>query len=76
MVQRRPKKNPTIKRCLQRKRRSFEASKKIKKDKKIAIIEDRKEVDKQIDEYYNKLEEINKAEALKRKQHQIKYFIK
>ena len=44
--------------------------KKIKEDEKNAIIEDRKEVDKQIDEYYNKLEEINKAEALKRKQHQ------
>ena len=48
----------------------------LKLQKKNAIIEDSKEVDKQIDEYYNKLEEINKAEALKRKQHQIKYFIK
>ena len=44
--------------------------KKIKEDEKNAIIEDRKQLDKEIDEYYDKLEEINKAEALKRKQHQ------
>ena len=44
--------------------------KKIKEDEKKAIIEDRKQLDKEIDEYYDKLEEINKAEALKRKQHQ------
>jgi len=44
--------------------------KKIKEDEKNAIIEDRKQVDKEIDDYYNKLEEINKAEAAKRKQHQ------
>ena len=44
--------------------------KKIKEDEKNAIIEDRKQVDKEIDDYYNKLEEINKAEAVKRKQHQ------
>ena len=44
--------------------------KKIKEDEKNAIIEDRKQLDKEIDEYYDKLEEINKAEAIKRKQHQ------
>ena len=44
--------------------------KKIKEDEKKAIIEDRKQLDKEIDEYYDKLEEINKAEAIKRKQHQ------
>ena len=44
--------------------------KKIREDEKNAIIEDRKQVDKEIDDYYNKLEEINKAEAVKRKQHQ------
>ena len=49
---------------------STKKEKKLWSFKKNAIIEDSKEVDKQIDEYYNKLEEINKAEALKRKQHQ------
>jgi len=44
--------------------------KKIKEDEKNAIKEDRKQVDKEINEYYDKLEEINKAEAIKRKQHQ------
>ena len=44
--------------------------KKIKEDEKNAIIEDRKQVDKEINEYYDKLEEINKAEAMKRKVHQ------
>ena len=44
--------------------------KRIREDEKNAIKEDRKQVDKEIDEYYNKLEEIKKAEALKRKQHQ------
>ena len=44
--------------------------KKIKEDEKNAIKEDRKQLDKEIDEYYDKLEEINKAEAIKRKQHQ------
>jgi len=52
--------------------------KKIKEDEKNAIKEDRKQVDKEINEYYDKLEEINKAEAIKRKQHQnqLKYQIK
>ena len=40
--------------------------KKIKEDEKNAIKEDRKQVDKEINEYYDKLEEINKAEAIKR----------
>jgi len=44
--------------------------KKIKEDEKNAIKEDRKQVDKEINEYYDKLEQINKAEAIKRKQHQ------
>ena len=52
--------------------------KKIKEDEKNAIKEDRKQVDKEINEYYDKLEQINKAEAIKRKQHQnqLKYQIK
>jgi len=52
--------------------------KKIKEDEKNAIKEDRKQLDKEINEYYDKLEEINKAEAIKRKQHQnqLKYQIK
>ena len=52
--------------------------KKIKEDEKNAIKEDRKQVDKEINEYYDKLEQINKAEAVKRKQHQnqLKYQIK
>ena len=44
--------------------------KKIKGDEKNAVLEDRKQVDKEINEYYDKLEEINKAEAMKRKVHQ------
>ena len=44
--------------------------KKIKEDEKNAVLEDRKQVDKEINEYYDKLEEINKAEAMKRKVHQ------
>ena len=39
--------------------------KKIKEDEKNAIKEDRKQVDKEINEYYDKLEQINKAEAIK-----------
>ena len=52
--------------------------KKIKEDEKNAIKEDRKQVDKEINEYYDKLEQINKAEAIIRKQHQnqLKYQIK
>ena len=52
--------------------------KKIKEDEKNAIKEDRKQVDKEINEYYDKLEQSNKAEAIKRKQHQnqLKYQIK
>ena len=52
--------------------------KKIKEDEKNAIKEDRKQLDKEINEYYDKLEQINKAEAIKRKQHQnqLKYQIK
>ena len=44
--------------------------KKLREDEKNAIKEDRKQVDKEINDYYDKLEEIKKAEALKRKQHQ------
>ena len=44
--------------------------KQIKEDEKNAIKEYRKQVDNEIDEYYEKLDEINKAEAIKRKQHQ------
>jgi hypothetical protein len=33
-------------------------------------LEERKQVDKAIDDYYNKIEEINKIEADKRKAHQ------
>ena len=44
--------------------------KKLKEDEKNAIFEERKEVDKAIDDYYNKIEEINKIEADKRKAHQ------
>ena len=44
--------------------------KKLKEDEKNAILEERKEVDKAIDDYYNKIEEINKIEADKRKAHQ------
>ena len=44
--------------------------KKLKEDEKNAILEERKQVDKAIDDYYNKVEEINKIEADKRKAHQ------
>ena len=44
--------------------------KQIKEDEKNAIKEYRKQIDNEIDEYYEKLDEINKAEAIKRKQHQ------
>ena len=44
--------------------------KQIKEDEKNAIKEYRKQVDNEIDEYYEKLDEINKAEVIKRKQHQ------
>jgi len=44
--------------------------KKIKEDEKNSIIQERSILDKEIGEYYDKVEEINKAEALKRKQHQ------
>ena len=44
--------------------------KKLKEDEKNAILEERKQVDKAIDDYYNKIEEINKIEADKRKAHQ------
>ena len=44
--------------------------KQIKEDEKNAIKEYRKQVDNEIDEYYEKLDEINRAEAIKRKQHQ------
>ena len=44
--------------------------KKLKEDEKNAILEERKQIDKEIDDYYNKIEEINKIEAEKRKVHQ------
>ena len=44
--------------------------KKLKEDEKNALLEERKEVDKAIDDYWNEVEEINKAEAAKRKAHQ------
>ena len=44
--------------------------KKLKEDEKNAILEERKQVDKAIDDYYNKIEAINKIEADKRKAHQ------
>ena len=44
--------------------------KKLKEDEKNAILEERKEVDQAIDDYYNNVEEINKIEANKRKVHQ------
>ena len=54
------------------KKRQKERLKKKRKQKqwKNAVLEDRKQVDKEINEYYDKLEEINKAEAMKRKVHQ------
>ena len=44
--------------------------KKIKEDEKNAIAQERVVLDNEINEYYDKLEQINKAEANKRKQHQ------
>ena len=44
--------------------------KKLKEDEKNAILEERKQVDQAIDDYYNSVEEINKREAGKRKAHQ------
>ena len=44
--------------------------KKLKEDEKNAILEERKQVDKEIDDYYNRIEQINKLEADKRKVHQ------
>ena len=44
--------------------------KKLKENEKNALLEERKEVDKAIDDYWNEVEEINKAEAAKRKAHQ------
>ena len=44
--------------------------KKIKEDEKNAVLEERKEVDKAIDDYYQRIDEISKAEAAKRKAHQ------
>ena len=44
--------------------------KKLKEDEKNVILEERKQVDKAIDDYYNRVEEINKIEADKRKAHQ------
>ena len=44
--------------------------KQLKEVEKNSIANDRKVLDEEINQYYDKLEEINKAEALKRKQHQ------
>ena len=44
--------------------------KQLKEEEKNSIANDRKVLDEEINQYYDKLEEINKAEALKRKQHQ------
>jgi len=44
--------------------------KKLKEDEKNAIAQERVVLDNEINEYYDKLEQINKAEANKRKQHQ------
>ena len=44
--------------------------KKLKEDEKNSIIQERTILDDEINKYYDKLEEINKAEANKRKQHQ------
>ena len=44
--------------------------KKLKEDEKNAILEERKQVDKAIDDYYNGIEEVNKMERDKRKAHQ------
>ena len=44
--------------------------KELKEEEQKAILEERKQVDQDIDDYYNKVEEINKMEADKRKAHQ------
>ena len=44
--------------------------KKLKEDEKNFVIQERTILDDEINKYYDKLEEINKAEANKRKQHQ------
>ena len=44
--------------------------KKLKEDEKNSVIQERTILDDEINKYYDKLEEINKAEADKRKQHQ------
>ena len=44
--------------------------KRLKEDEKNALLDERKEVDEAINDYYNKVEEINKMEAEKRKAHQ------
>ena len=44
--------------------------KKLKEDEKNAIAQERVVLDNEINEYYDKLEQINKAETNKRKQHQ------
>ena len=44
--------------------------KKLKEDEKNSIIQERTILDDEINKYYDKLEEINKTEANKRKQHQ------
>ena len=44
--------------------------KKLKEDEKNSVIQERTILDDEINKYYDKLEEINKAEANKRKQHQ------
>ena len=44
--------------------------KELKEEEQKAILEERKQVDQDIDDYYNRVEEINKIEADKRKAHQ------
>ena len=44
--------------------------KKLKEDEKNSVIQERTILDDEINKYYDKLEELNKAEANKRKQHQ------
>ena len=44
--------------------------KKLKEEEKNSIAQERTILDNEINEYYDKMEEINKAEANKRKQHQ------
>jgi len=52
--------------------------KKIKEQEKNNVLEERKQIDKEINDYYNKMEEFNKREADRRKNHQnqILYQIK